>query len=403
MNLNQLAKERTDKIQELEKMKNIIMTEQRVLTNAELDKCNKLKKDIDNLAENIKILEEKVEEDFIKTECIKEKSLAERLQTLTSGEVINAHELRAVGLSLNAAGSDGEASTPLGDTAKVSFADSIIESITYISGLFEAIHKETLTGAEKVIPFSKQRVGKFVGVKELDEYARNTAKIGSVKLEPNKLGTVIGISKELLEDYGYNIEGYICRELGDALAETLDELIVKGATIDDKKIDGLNSFGDDDSHKLQLTSENVGIDEILKLYYKLPIKYRNKATWVINEILAERFTSLKDTNGQPILVPNYHSTPFGAGYTLLGRPVIVSPYVGVENEKIMFFGDLNRSILCGIRKHLELSRSTEAGFFIDEIVIKASIRLDVKKVQSEAMAYAEIPKSSGRAKASTNS
>lgn len=405
MRLNQLAKEKADKIQELEKMKNIITEEQRALTSDELKKCDELKKDIEILNGNIRMLEEETKNDFTKINALQDKNLGQRLSELGSGEVINAHELRAVGLSLGPTGDGDQASTPLGDTAKVSFADNIIESITHISGLFDAIHKETLTGAEKVVPFSKQRVGKFVGMKELSEYARNTADIDSVKLEPNKFGTIIGLSKELIEDYGYNIEGYICRELGDALGETLDELIIKGAVIEGKTLEGLDSFGNDDdySHKLDLASEDVGIDEILKLYYKLPIKYRNKATWVINEALAEKFTALKDANGQPILVPNYHTTPFGTGYTLFGRPVIVNSYVGVDSRKVMFFGDLNRAILCGIRKHLELSRSTEAGFFTDEILIKASIRLDIKKLQTDSMAYAELPNTTGRAKSTTNS
>ena len=204
------------------------------------------------------------------------------------------------------------------------------------------------------------------------------------------------MSKELIEDYGYDIESYIIREISDALAETLDELIVKGMRIGQKTIDGLESFnatatanGQDGSHGVAITKSGATIDDISKVYHKLPAKYRPKAVWVISETLAEQLTNLKDATGNPLLIPSYNTAPFGSSYTLFGKPVIVNSFVnsefGAANKKVLYFGDLTRALICGIRKTLTLTKSSEAGFFYDEEIIKATTRLDIKKAQADAI------------------
>lgn len=394
MNLMELAKERTDTINELEEMKNVITKENRALNTEEIEKVEKLKAKLDGLQQSIRLLEESIDWKSSKaTDLIEQRTFNDRLNRLDNHETLDLAEFRAKGIAMTETDKNGGAdkTTPLSSTAKNSFADEIIKLATQTSGLFDAVKKVTLPSALHKIPVARKGLSRLVGVQELEEYTRDAFKIEPVILEPQKLGSVLGVSKELIKDYGYDIEGYILGLFNDAFKETLDHIIVKGATIGNYKIEGLESFDPttDGSHKFEIDGNKIDIDALTEMYYTLPSVYRGSATWVISDKVARILTGLKDANGNPLLFPSYSVAPFGSRYTLFGRPVIVNSYVDedvtTEDKKIIYFGDLSRAIVFGIRDTLELAKSTEVGFIRDEILIKAMTRIDIKKLQTDAM------------------
>lgn len=281
----------------------------------------------------------------------------------------------------------------VGNIKKTTFADYIIKRLPYISKLYGACRREELPSASHAIPVQKTRLGKFVKLKELQEYVKNNADYEQIKMEPNKYGTLVVVSDELVEDTGYDIVSDVKDQIYEGYAETVDELIVTGDP--DIKVHGLNSFSDRTGAKkfIQITSGAITIDEIESIYYALPLKYRNNATWVFNDDTARALNGLKDANGQPFLKPSSNGAPFGEGSTLMGRPVIVNEYVASLNagagKKPIFFGDLQKCIIVGPRKSLTLKQSEEFGFLNDSKAIKANVRLDIKKALEEAMAYYE--------------
>lgn len=297
-------------------------------------------------------------------------------------------DLREIEVRTMTVGATADGNVSAGNLAKTTYADYILKKLPYISPLYGAIRKEVLTSATHSIPVQKNKVGKFVKLNELQKYATQHADYNTVKCEPNKYGTLITFSEEVLEDTGYDLEADMLTQLTEAYGSTMDELIVVGDEA--SKVEGLNSFAEDeDSHKVkQATAGKITADELLEMYYALPVQYRNNATWIISDATARELSKLTYNDGTPVLFTGYANAPVGQSSTILGKPVIINDYVSNINEEgtALFFGDLTKALVVAPRKAFTIKRSDEFGFIDDSVAIKANVRLDIKKTLGEAMA-----------------
>ena len=75
------------------------------------------------------------------------------------------------------------------------------------------MRKEVLTSATHSIPVQKNKIGKFVKMNELQKYASQHADYNTIKVEPNKYGTLITFSEQVLDDLGYNLEADMLSQL----------------------------------------------------------------------------------------------------------------------------------------------------------------------------------------------
>lgn len=324
-----------------------------------------------------------------------ESKVDEIRNAIENNEELDLRELEVRTMTIGEA-TDGN--TSAGNIKKTTYADYILKRLPYISPLYGAMRKEVLTSANHTIPVQKNKIGKFVKMNELQKYAAQHADYNTVKVEPNKYGTLITFSEEVIDDLGYNLESDMLSQLTEAYGATLDELIVCGDS--SNGVEGLNSFIDDENVHLveQSTAGKITSDELIDIYYSLPVQYRNNATWVISDATARELSKLTYNDGTPVLFTGYNNAPVGQSSTILGKPVIINDYVAdlsTEGAGI-FFGDLTKSLVVAPRKAFTIKRSDEYGFIDDSIAIKANVRLDIKKTLSEAMA---VYKTKGNAKA----
>lgn len=300
-------------------------------------------------------------------------------------------EMRDIGMTTPASGGN----TSVGNLGKQTFASYILKKLPQISRLYAATRKETLSGASYTIPVQKTKIGKFVNVKEFEEYTKQNADYDQIKLEAQKYGTLVVLSEEALADTAYDIESDIRGQIEEGYAETIEKLIVKG----DNKVgvEGLESISDADGAIKVIQSEAgvIDLEEIERIYKALSRKYRKNATWIFNDETAQTLAALKDNMGRPLLYNSLNGEPFGDGSLLLGRPVIVSDEVAgtaatdATGNKVIFFGDLQKALVVGPRKTMTIKVSDEVGFLNDTKVLKVNTRLDIKKALCEAMAYYE--------------
>lgn len=297
-------------------------------------------------------------------------------------------DLRELEVRAEIMGETSGSNVSVGNIKKVTFADYIIKKLPYVSPLYGATRKEVIGSATHTIPVQKTKVGKFVKMTELQKYAAQNADYNTIKLEPHKYGTLIQFSEEVIADLGYDIEADMLEQLLESYGATLDELLVVGD--DTNKIEGLNSFkaADGAIEVTQTTSGKITAEELLNIYYSLPIQYRNNATWVIADDTARELSTLTFQDGTPVLFTGYNNAPVGQGSTILGKPVIINNYVAKLNDSekpSIFFGDLGKALVVGPRKALTIKRSEEFGFIDDSVAVKANVRLDIKKTLGEAM------------------
>ena len=300
-------------------------------------------------------------------------------------------EMRDMGMTTPASGSN----TSVSVLGRQTFASYILKKLPQLCRLYAAVRKEPLGGATHSIPVQKNKIGKFVNVKEFADYVKQNADYDQIKLEAQKYGALVVISEEALEDTGYSLEADVREQIEEGYAATVEGLIVHGDSA--VGVHGLESISDADGaiKVTQKTAGKITLEEIEAIYKALPRKYRKNATWIFNDEVAQTLAALKDGQGRPLLYNSLNGEPFGDGSLLLGRPVIVTDEMagtastGATGNKVIFFGDLQRALVVGPRKSMTIKRSEEAGFLNDTVVLKANTRLDIKKAMCEAMAYYE--------------
>lgn len=311
---------------------------------------------------------------------------------------ISDFEVEERGIGVGAV--QGNVNKTTSNIKKTTFANAILKKAFETSDLLRYVRKENLGSALHQIPVQKDKIGKFVNVKELADYTEKNVDYTPIQLAPHKFGNITVISEEAIADTGYNIMADLLEQYGEGAAETIDEILVKGN--DTLGIQGLESFINstgavvDNSIKVDITATNInkiGINDMLKMYNALPQKYRKNATWVIGTELAGKLTEAVDSIGRPLLYTDFSQVPFGGKATpiLLGRPVVISDHVknltgSQQHNSLAFFGDLSKALIFAPRQSFTIKTSTEYAFIRDGITIKGTMRFDVKRALGEAIA-----------------
>ncbi|MDK2587480.1 phage major capsid protein [Romboutsia sedimentorum] len=273
------------------------------------------------------------------------------------------------------------------DLIQTDYASEIFKGMEYISPLFGQVRK-IVTSSMLNIPVAKGKLGKFVKTAELGDYVANKSNFDTVSLGAEKYTNLVILSQEVLDDNDYNLEKEMKDQLVESFAITMDELIVKG---DGALAEGLNSFVT--NKVVQSASGTITTDEIIDLFFKLPIQYRQNSSWVLNDDTAKVLTKLRDTQDRPLLVESFNDDAFGATYKLMGRPVIINNNVDKlgdgAGKKAIFLANLDQAMVVGLRKNLTIQKDTSVLFLQDGVAIKANARLDSKKLNESSVVFLE--------------
>lgn len=147
----------------------------------------------------------------INTDNIEEDNEVDEIRTaIENNDELDLRELEVRTMKI---GEATEGNVSAGNIKKTTYADYILKRLPYISPLYGAMRKEVLTSATHSIPVQKNKIGKFVKMNELQKYASQHADYNTIKVEPNKYGTLITFSEQVLDDLGYNLEADMLSQL----------------------------------------------------------------------------------------------------------------------------------------------------------------------------------------------
>jgi len=204
---------------------------------------------------------------------------------------------------------------------------------------------------------------------------------GQVSIGAFKLGTMIKISDELLNDSAFNIESYIAEEFGRRVGTKEEEAFFVG--------DGTGKptgiFDVASNAEVSVTANSataITFDEAMDLYYSLRSPYRKKAVFVMNEATVKAFRKLKDGNGQYLWQPSLTAeTPD----TILNRPIYTSSYIPAlaAGIKGIGFGDLSYYWVAD-RQGRSFHRLNELFAVNGQVGFMSTQRVDGKLVLPEA-------------------
>lgn len=186
-------------------------------------------------------------------------------------------------------------------------------------------------GERKINLVTSKPVAAWLDEGETLEFSK--VEFGQKLLDAHKMGVAIQITEELLYDSAFDLESYINKSFGQALADKEEEAFLIGDG-EGKKPTGI--FQGTDGGEINIcTGGNLTGDELIKLVYKLKRQYRRKAAFIINDSVIASIRLMKDNDGQYLWQP---ALVGGEPDKLLGYPVYTSQFAPTT---AIAFGDFS--------------------------------------------------------------
>lgn len=205
---------------------------------------------------------------------------------------------------------------------------------------------------------------------------------GQVSIGAYKLGTMIKVSEELLNDSVFDLEAYISREFARRIGNKEEEAFFTGDGTG-KPLGVLAETGGAEVGVTAAAAAAFTADEIFDLFYSLKAPYRRSAVFVMNDASVKALRKLKDNNGQYLWQP---SLTAGAPDTLLNRPVYTSAFMPAlaAGAKSILFGDLSYYWVAD-RQGRSFRRLGELYAPTGQVGFLATQRVDGKLILPEAV------------------
>lgn len=214
-----------------------------------------------------------------------------------------------------------------------------------------------------------------------------------------KLGCMVKVSNELLNDSAFDIASYIAQRFGVRFGNAEEDAFINGTgvsqnpqTTPSQPTGILTSLS-----TAAVTTANattVSFDDVFGLYYGLKSPYRKNAKFLCNETLLLKLMTLKDKNDNYLWKP---SLEIGKPDTVLGHPIYTSTYMpGLtgtantdKNKKVLLFGDFSYFWIAD-RQNRTLKRLNELYAVTDQVGFIGTQRVDGKLILGEAVQFMKM-------------
>ena len=261
----------------------------------------------------------------------------------------------------------------------------------YERTLVEALEEENIfrqmakvirtSSGDRKIPVVASK-GTASWIDEEGAFPESDDSFGQVSIGAYKLGTMIKVSEELLNDSVFDLQSYISREFARRIGAKEEEAFFTGDG-KGKPLGVLAAAGGAETGVTAASATAVTADELMDLYYSLKSPYRKKSVWVLNDSTIKAIRKLKDNNGQYLWQP---SLVAGTPDTILGRPVKTSAYMPsiAAGAKTIAFGDFSYYWIAD-RQGRSFKRLNELFAATGQVGFLASQRVDGKMILAEAV------------------
>ena len=265
----------------------------------------------------------------------------------------------------------------------------------YERTLVEALEEENIfrqmakviktSSGDRKIPVVASK-GTASWIDEEGAFPESDDSFGQVSIGAYKLGTLIKVSEELLNDSVFDLQSYISREFARRIGAKEEEAFFTGDG-KGKPLGVLAATGGAETGVTAASATAVTADELMDLYYSLKSPYRKKSMWVLNDSTIKAIRKLKDNNGQYLWQP---SLTAGTPDMILGRPIKTSAYMPAmaAGAKTIAFGDFSYYWIAD-RQGRSFKRLNELFAATGQVGFLASQRVDGKMILAEAVKVLE--------------
>lgn len=215
-------------------------------------------------------------------------------------------------------------------------------------------------------------------------YTESNTQFSQVSLGAHKLGTLIKVSEELLNDSAFDLMGYLSEEFGRRLGDAEEKAFLTG-TGSGQPTGMLNDTTGATLGSTAKSSTDINFDDLIDLFYSLRAPYRKNAVFIMNDDTVKAVRKLKDKNDQYIWQPSVQA---GQPDRILNCPVLTSQYMPTlaASNKPVLFGDFNYYWIAD-RQGRTFKRLNELYAVTGQVGFLGSQRVDAKVILPEAIKY----------------
>lgn len=209
---------------------------------------------------------------------------------------------------------------------------------------------------------------------EAAQFGESEPTFASFTLRAHKFGTLLQVSRELLEDSGIDLVGFLGRQFGHALGTAVNAKLTLGTgTVEPNGIVVASSNG---------VTGGTGVtgafsaDNLIDLAHSVDsaVARQPGVGFMMNRASLGAVRKLKDNDGRYLFEPSMG----GIGDSLLGFRIIENPDVVSQavDAKSVLFGDFTSYHIRRVGPSVDIARSDDFAFDSDLVTFRASIRLD---------------------------
>lgn len=276
-------------------------------------------------------------------------------------------DVRALSKLTNAAGAF---------TVPTSFYERLVAHLIEVSGVMKASPTVVNTAGGESLQVPKTLTHSSAAiVAEAGTIATSEPTFGQITLGAFKYGDLMQVSRELVQDTGVDLEGYLAMQVGRALGNAVGAHWVTGTgTAQPRGITTDTTLG---------VTGGTGVagaftaDNLIDLHYSVISPYRESAScgWLMRDASLAVARKLKDSQGQYLWQP---SLIVGAPDTILGKPVWTDPFMPAVavTAKSVVFGDFSQYFIRMAGGGIRFERSDDFAFNTDLITYRAILRAD---------------------------
>ena len=392
MNINELREKRANAWKAMNAFLDSHTTEKGILSAEDDATYSKMEKEMEDLTNEIKRLERK---DAIEAELNKPvmspltaKPMKTNDEDEKQGRASNTYKkafwnaMRKKTMSpevMNALseGTDSEGGYLVPDE----FEKTLVEALDEENIFRQLAHVINTSSGDRKIPVVATK-GTASWVDEEGTITDSDDTFSQVSIGAYKLGTLIKVSNELLNDSVFDLESYVSKEFARRIGAKEEDAFFNGDG-SGKPVGIFNATGGAEVGVTAASATAITADEIIDLFYSLKAPYRKNAVWVLNDSTVKAVRKLKDKNDNYLWQP---SLTAGTPDTILGRPVYTSAYVPAiaANNKVIAFGDFGFYWIAD-RQGRNFKKLSELYAATDQTGFVATQRVDGKLILPEAI------------------
>jgi HK97 family phage major capsid protein len=266
-------------------------------------------------------------------------------------------------------------STVGGDLVPTDFYDQLIAHLIEVSGILQTgpTVLNTAGGESLQIPKTTSH-STAASAAQGGAINESDPAFGLVTLSAYKYGILLQVARELLDDSGVDLVGYLAMQSGRALGNKFGSDLVTGTGTNQPNglmsVAGIGVTG---------TTGKGGAPQyadLVNLEYSVIAPYRQSRScyWLAKDATIGGFRLIVDSQGRPIWEP---SMVLGSPDLLLGKPLVADPYMPavVTGAQPVAFGDFSQFFV-RIVGPVRFERSDDYLFGSDLVAFRALIRGD---------------------------